>query len=191
MYPHLIAASFLQAQDEVIHRDQAFEAGLTADALRYKVRANHWQLVLPAVYLTRPGDPTRRQVLVAALLYAGPGSQVDDADACRFHGIRAVPRDEQLGYVAVPQASRARSTSFVVVRRSNDQGAGEATDLLRYVDPATAVVAATRPHDVRRATAGSFGRTATQFIARTPRCADHQWLHRAAQPSAPRPSFRP
>jgi very-short-patch-repair endonuclease len=159
--------SHLEAQDDVIHRDQAREAGLTPEAIRYKLRASQWTRLLPEVYLARPGDPTRRQMLVAALLFAGPGAQIDGVDACRFHGIRCITHDEHRVQVMVPQDSQARSTGFVVVRRSNSQVPGESTALLRYVDPATAVIAATRrmskPRPVLAALSEALQRNITTY----------------------------
>lgn len=83
-------------------------------------------------------------MLVAALLYAGPRSAIDGADACRFHGIRSITPDDNLVQVAVPRGEKARSIGFVVVRQTRAVIYRESTDLVRYVDPAAAVIAATR-----------------------------------------------
>ena len=73
-------------------------------------------------YDTLPGEASRRQMLVAALLYAGPDAAIDGADACRFHGIKAITVDDDRVYVVVPDNSSARSTHFVVVRRTVTAG---------------------------------------------------------------------
>jgi hypothetical protein len=140
--PHL--PGLIRSQDHVLHRDQALAMGLSRRAIDYRLRAGLWQLLLPDVYLTHHGEPSRRQRLIAALLYAGPQAAIDGADACRFHGFKAVTTDDAKVHVVVPFGAAARSRGFVVVRRTVVPFAAVTTDLLRYVEPAVAVVAATR-----------------------------------------------
>jgi hypothetical protein len=118
--------------------------GLTRGAIDRRLQDRHWQRVLPSVYLSGPGAATRRQRLVAALLWAGPGSAVDADDAAAFHGVRAVRPDDDIVRIAVPQGSAARSGSFIVVRRSTAPIETVSTSLLRYVEPAAAVIASAR-----------------------------------------------
>lgn len=113
-------------------------------AIDHRLRADQWRLLLPDVYLTHPGEPSRRQMLIAALLYAGPASAIDGADACRFHGIKAVAVDDERVHVVVPFGEPARTRGFAVVRRTIAPISVVVTEWSRYVDPATAVVAATR-----------------------------------------------
>lgn len=133
-----------QAQDWVISRDQAIAAGLRADAIRYRLRRGQWQRLLPETYLTHQGEPSRREKLIAALLFAGSEAAIDAADACRFHGVRYVSVEDDRIHVVVPWGSPARSAHFVVVRRTLAPIHMMSTERLRYVDPATAVIAATR-----------------------------------------------
>jgi hypothetical protein len=133
----------ISGQDYVLHRDQALGYGLTARAIAHRLGQDQWQLLLPDVYLTHSGEATRRQRLVAALLYAGPAAAIDGADACRFHGLSVPVADDKV-HVVVPFGETARSRGFVVVRRTVAEIRTIATDLIRYVEPATAVVAATR-----------------------------------------------
>jgi hypothetical protein len=58
--------------------------------------------------------------------------------------VRSVGVDERLVYVVVPFGSPARSRGFVVIRRSVSPIAIVRTDLLRYVDAATAAISAAR-----------------------------------------------
>jgi hypothetical protein len=153
--PHRVAVdpafcALLAFQDHVVHRDQSFSCGVTLDVVRHRLRSRQWQRLLPEVYLTHPGEPTRRQLFIAALLYAGPDAAIDGADACRFHGIKAVATDDDRVRVVVPWGNSIRSTHFVVVRRTLAPISVVATDRLRYVDPADAVVAATRQMTNRR-----------------------------------------
>ncbi len=131
-------------QDGVVHRDQAVRHGLTRTALTYRLRSAQWQVLLPDVYLTRAGEPSRRQMLIAAVLFAGSDAAVDGASACRFHGITSVPDDDGQVFVVVPWGSAVRSRKFVIVRRTNAPIRCVSTRVVRYVDPATAVIAATR-----------------------------------------------
>jgi hypothetical protein len=131
-------------QDHVLGRAQALEAGVTTHAIEHRLRSQQWQRMLPGVYLTAPTEPSRRQMLVAALVYAGPKSAIDDVDACRYHGLRSVAIDEQIVHVVVPGCSAARSRGFVVVRRTDRPIVTVDTERLRYVDAATAVVMAAR-----------------------------------------------
>lgn len=128
----------------MIHRRQALEAGLTDDAIRYRCRTGQWRRLLPQIYLTNSGEPTRRQLLVAAQLYAGPDAAIDGADACWFHGMKAVPLDRETVHVLVPRGSTCRSVGYVIVRQSASPFSVTSTELIRYVDPATALISATR-----------------------------------------------
>ena len=128
----------------MILRDQAISAGLTRRAIDHRLSSGQWQSLLPRVYLVHPGEPSRRQMLIAAQLYAGPRSAIDAADACRWHGIKAVSVDESRVHVVEPWGEHARSTGFVVVRRTLAPIRTVIGHKLRFVDPASAVIAATR-----------------------------------------------
>jgi hypothetical protein len=134
----------LLSQDHVLHRFQALEAGLTPGAIAHRLNTHQWQRLLPGVYLVGATDPSRRQLLIAALLYAGPECAIDGADACRYHGLRSVTIDESVVHVVVPWGAAARSRGFVVVRRTLSPIVAVDTQRVRYVDPATAVVIAAR-----------------------------------------------
>jgi len=134
--------ALLAAQDQVVHRDQALACGLTPAVIKHRVRIGRWPL--PEVYIAHGGDPTRRQLLIAALLYGGTEAAIDGADACRYHGIRGVPTDDSAVHVVVPDDSPVRSRGFVVVRRTKSPIVIVSTDRVRCVDAATAVISATR-----------------------------------------------
>src|SRR4051812_49989524 len=80
--------ALMKAQDGVVHVDQLVRHEVSRDTVRSRVRAGAWQRILPGVILTVSGEPTRRQRLLAAVLWAGPGSAVDGADACDWYGVR-------------------------------------------------------------------------------------------------------
>lgn len=89
--------------------------------------------------------------MAAALLFAGPTSAIDGADACRFHGLKSIAIDDGKVYVVVPFGAEARSRGFVVVRRTVVPFGVIATERVRYVEPAVAVIAATRRMRQQRA----------------------------------------
>jgi hypothetical protein len=136
--------ALLRSQDWVIHRDQALRAGLTRRAIDYRLSSGNWHAFLPSVYLVQPGEPTRRQLLIGAQLFAGPAAAIDAADACRFHGIKSVAVDDSIVEVVQPWGEPARSTGFVVVRRTIAPIDAVQGQYVRFVDAASAVIAATR-----------------------------------------------
>ena len=141
-YPLLDAV--LRGQDYVVTRGQALQAGLTRHGIANKREYDGWQALLPQVYLAHPGDPSRRQLLVAALLYVGRGAAIDDVDAARFHGLRSAAVDDEIVHVVAPHGTLARSRDFVRVRRTSAPFRVVRTDLIRYVEPATALIAMSR-----------------------------------------------
>src|SRR4051794_37484306 len=91
--------NLLIAQDYVLSRDQAMGSGMTRRAIDHALARKGWQRLLPGVYLVAPTEPTRRQLLIAALLWAGDAAAIDDVDACRFHGIQVAIEDDEPVYV--------------------------------------------------------------------------------------------
>jgi hypothetical protein len=148
LHPHF--DHLISAQDFVVHRGQALAAGMTRHTIEHRLETG-WQILLPCVYLTHPGEPSRRQKLIAALLYSGPDSAVDGVDACHYYGIRAARPDDEYVHVVVPATSRIRSTRWLVVRRSSVRYHVETTAQLRYVHPAVAVISMTRALSAPRA----------------------------------------
>jgi hypothetical protein len=140
--PHL--PHLLRSQDWVIDRDQALRAGLTRRAIDHRLSTGEWQVLLPSVYLAQPGEAARRQMLIGALRYAGPMSAIDAGDACRFHGIKSVAVDDAIVEVVEPWGEPARSTDFVVIRRTLSPITYVNGEYVRFVDAASAVIAATR-----------------------------------------------
>lgn len=141
----------VQAQDQVVTRKQALEHGLTRNAIAHRKEYDGWQQLVSGVYLCHRGEPARRQLLVAAHLYAGEHSAIDDVDACAYYGVKAAAIDDGFVHVAVPADSAVRSRGFVVVRRTSSAFAVRQTRLLRYIHPADAVIAAARRRTTERA----------------------------------------
>jgi len=134
----------LDEQDAVLTQAQAHECGYTRSSIQHAVDAGRWQRLLPGVLLMHDQPPTRRQLVNAAALWAGPDSSIDAESACLWHGIPVSHADEQQVHIVVPHESGARSRDFVVVRRSGLIVRGGQGQVASYVDAATAAVMAAR-----------------------------------------------
>jgi len=74
----------LSRQYSVISLTQAKGLGLSMSTVHYRIRpGGPWQQVLPGVYLTVSGQPTIDQLDMAAVLYAGPRSEITGPRGCR------------------------------------------------------------------------------------------------------------
>lgn len=105
----------LRRQDLVVSRSQALASGISADALRHRIRpGGPWQRLLPGVYLTVTGTPTRAQAEIAAVLYAGPRSVMTGLAALHRHGVHAP--DTRTIAVLIPAGHVRRSRDNVEVR---------------------------------------------------------------------------
>lgn len=108
----------LRTQDQLLTRAQALEH-LTASALRHRLRpGGPWKVVLPAVYAAFTGALTPQQCERAALLHAGPQSQLAGRTATLRHGLRSLAYDGQV-HVLVPHDRQPSSVAFVAVRRTH------------------------------------------------------------------------
>jgi hypothetical protein len=76
-----------------------------------------WRRPLPGIVLLSNAPPTRRQLIDAALLYAGEDAVVTGAEACRRHGLRTAPESELI-HVLIPHERKVRSSDFVLVERT-------------------------------------------------------------------------
>jgi hypothetical protein len=135
--------TLLVTQDHVVRRDQLLARGMTAGAIAHRVATGTWRILLREIYLCHPGEPSRRQLLIAAQLLAGEHGAIDDIDACRYYGLTSVGSDSVVRVVVSAQ-SGIRSRGFVVVRRTLAPIQVEETDRLRYLLLAPAVIAYAR-----------------------------------------------
>ncbi|WP_245193330.1 hypothetical protein [Amycolatopsis alba] len=77
-----------------------------------------WQRLLPGVLLLHSGTPTRRQLVDAALLYAGPDAVVTGAASCRRQGLRALPDHPFRVHLLVPLEHKIGGSGHVIVERT-------------------------------------------------------------------------
>lgn len=106
----------LARQDGVASRAQLLAAGVGVESWRWHA-GRTWRMVLPRVVLMSRSDPTPRQRLVAALLWAGPRSVLAGPTAARAHGITSAPDDGSV-HLLVPRPGTDRAAGFASVRRT-------------------------------------------------------------------------
>lgn len=102
-----------------------------------------WTRLLTGVYLVTGGSPTRRQMVRAALLRAGPGAALTGLEAAHRHGVRRLPGNSSV-HVLVPNARALASQSFMVVERSRRPWSIHLTDGFPMVSVERALVDAAR-----------------------------------------------
>jgi len=132
-------AWLLAYQRGLLTRRQSLSCGLTEQGLRHRYRAGGpWQRLLPGIYLTVTGQPTREQLETAALLYAGSESVITGATALRHYKIRAP--ETRLIDVLIPGERKRVSLAFVRIVRASRLPDAQTRDLaIGYVAPARAV----------------------------------------------------
>ena len=86
-------------------------------AYRRCVPGGPWQRPLPGIALLTNEVPTRRQLVEAALLYAGEDAVLTGAEACRRHGLRAVAETATV-HLLISHARRLRSADYVEIERT-------------------------------------------------------------------------
>lgn len=111
----------LALQSGVVAREQALQAGLSADAIRRLVRTDRWQRMQWGVYAAFTGEPCREAVLWSVVLRSGPDASLSHRTAAELFGLTretdgpvhvVVPRDHQPGRVpgvVIHRVSRARA----------------------------------------------------------------------------------
>jgi hypothetical protein len=106
----------IKRQNQLFTRRQALAAGLHPNVLLRRTRSRGpWQEILPGVYLSVTGTPTREQRHTAAVLYAGPGGTLTGQAALARHGMRV---SSQFIDVLIPANRRRQSAGFVLLHRT-------------------------------------------------------------------------
>jgi very-short-patch-repair endonuclease len=159
---HNALDSVLREQEQIITRTQAMECGLSRPEIRHRIRpAGPWQRLFPGVYLVVTGTPTPRQLEIAALRRAGPGSVLTGTAALRHHGLR-VP-GSPFCTVLVPAGHHRQGRGYLRVWPTTRMPEFVFTDgAVRFADAARAVADAARElglfRDVRAVTAEAVQR---------------------------------
>ncbi|HEY2315376.1 MAG TPA: hypothetical protein VGH96_17335 [Streptosporangiaceae bacterium] len=141
------AAWLLATQRGILSRPQVFTLGVTAHGLQHRLRrGGPWQRLLPGVYLTMTGQPTREQRQIAAMLFAGPNSVITGPAALRNYGIRG--RETEIVDMLIPLERQRASRDFVAIHRTRRLPRQWAADgPLRFAPAARAVADAVREMD--------------------------------------------
>ena len=147
-------AALLQHQDSVATLAQLVSLDVSRNTAEKRVARERWQWLLPGVVLTTARTPSRRQLLIAAWLWAGPDSAIDGADALRWHGHEGSAVGQRNVHIVLPWDAPKRSRGFVVVRRAMAEISVGGRGVVPYVDaPTAAVVTARNLRDKREAIA--------------------------------------
>ncbi len=107
----------IQFQRGVLSTRQAQDCGFTPDAIRHRSSVRgRWQRLLPGVYLTSTGVPTREQLLTAALVYAGEPAVLSGPVALSAYGVKP-PAYRHID-VLVPGGRQCASRRFTAATES-------------------------------------------------------------------------
>jgi very-short-patch-repair endonuclease len=109
-----------RGQAGLVTRRQAFECGLSDDAIHARVRSGRWQRVHRTVYATFSGPVPRLARLWAAVLAAGPGAMLSHESAAEVLGLTGRASDPI--HVTVPAERRVDPLPGVVIHRRRAAG---------------------------------------------------------------------
>jgi hypothetical protein len=119
---------------------QLREAGVSREAIRWRIERESWQRALPRVVATFSGELTRRQQLIAAGLFGGAGAQIAGVTALEVHEMRYAPRDKRV-HIMIPEARRLTQPARVrILRTKRLDPMFWPSGILRISSPARAVV---------------------------------------------------
>ncbi len=106
-----------QIQHGVLSASQARQAGVTAAAVRSRLRCGRWQQLQHGVYATFSGQPSRGAVLWAAVLRAGPGALLSYHTAAEL--LRLVDVPSAAIHVTIPASRRVLPVRGLVIHISD------------------------------------------------------------------------
>lgn len=128
----------------IITRAQLLAAGVAAATISRSTRpGGRCRRLLPGVLLLSGGVPTRQQLVVAGLVYAGPAAVLTGLEAARRHGVRRLPDDGRV-HVLTPQPCHVSSRDFLRVERTRRPPASKPIGGLPVAPPARSIVDAAR-----------------------------------------------
>jgi hypothetical protein len=99
------------------------EVGLPSSTIARRVRAGQWTSPFRGVVVMHGGAPSREEWILAALLYAGPGSIVTGLEAARRHDLRRLPDDGAL-HLLIDEDRRRRGEGKLVIERTGNMPPG-------------------------------------------------------------------
>jgi hypothetical protein len=137
--------------DGVVRAAELRASGVPGSDITARCRpGGPWQRLLPGVLLLSGAEPSRRQRLRAALVYAGGEAAITGLDAAGLDHDLGVRVGVQV-HVLVPTARRVAANGYVVVEHTTRMPVLIERDGLRYAPLPRAVLdAARREHDAVR-----------------------------------------
>lgn len=124
-----------RTQHGIITRTQALAAGMTKDALSWRLRdGGPWQTLLPCVYATFSGPPGDVHRYQAALLHSGEGAALTGMVALRLLGICSRRSPVEIP-VVVPHTRRRVRVDGVRLVRTRRMPMALTVDDLRVAEP--------------------------------------------------------
>ena len=110
----------LDAQRGIVAKAEARQVGLSAKAIKHRLRSGKWRRVRRGVYATFSGQLPREARLWAAIRRAGPGAMLSHETAAEVHGMLDKPSTRI--HITVPHHRRPaqkKPIHGVVVHRSD------------------------------------------------------------------------
>ncbi|MFD9733054.1 hypothetical protein [Umezawaea sp. NPDC059074] len=105
--------------DGVTSTSDLLEAGVARYTIETRCRpGGPWRRLLPGVLLLSPGEPTRRQRLRAAHLYAGPQAVITGVDALHDRGLNQLPLPPRV-HVLQQADQRLNNHDFLLLERTS------------------------------------------------------------------------
>ncbi len=105
----------LALQGGIVSRSQAVQLGVSRQLIDSQLRAGRWRQVQFGVYATFTGELSRRAVLWAAVLRAGPGAALSHQSAAELYRI-SPPADPV--HVTIPTRRKLVPVTGLVIHRS-------------------------------------------------------------------------
>lgn len=103
---------------QVATSSELVRLGLSGDSIRTRCgQDGPWRLLLPGIVLLDSAEPTRGQLVQAALRHVGGDAILTGADAVRLHGFRSVDVGGPVDLL-VPRRKQVRTTDLVRTQRT-------------------------------------------------------------------------
>lgn len=106
------------AVDNIAHVHELMRLGIPEGTIYRRCRAGGpWTLMAPATVRLGTGTPTRRELVRAALVYAGPQAVLTGLDAARAHRLRRGELPDAV-HLLIPYEMRVHATPIVRIERT-------------------------------------------------------------------------
>lgn len=108
----------LRRSERVVTHSQLVEVGVPLSTICSRIGTpGPWQRLHPGVVLGHTGQPSARELLLGALAYSGDGAVLTGMSALRLHGVRALPRSQDI-HVLLPHEQRRQARTGLTIERT-------------------------------------------------------------------------